>query len=157
MKIWPYDSFEIETSMTLDEVVNKLEAKTEPKSWFPSFFGDHRPFQGEVSREGFKIIGSIRYHNSFLPVVRGSFKQGLSGITVTIKMRLHLLVIVFLCVFCAIMLNSMEFFRLFKAGVPIHPMDLIPVSFLVFPWAIAYLGFWFEANKQKQVLMDILK
>ncbi len=156
MKLWPSDSFEIRTSLSLEEVVRRLEAEIEPPKWF-GFFRKHKKFQGDVSREGFKISRYIRYGNSFLPVVRGSFQPGPSGISVNIRMRLHPLVIIFMCIWCVAIIGSMmNFSGLFDKNLQLHPIRLVPVAFLVFPWAMASAGFWFEATKQKRILTDIL-
>jgi len=157
MKLWPYDSFEIETSLTIEAVVHRLAAVTEPAKWFSLPFGKHRAFQGAVSREGFKVTRFIRYRNSFLPIVHGTFRQGPSGTTVLLRMRLHLFVAVFICLWSILMLGSLGFFQVFKSGPELHPIDFIPVAFLAFPWAIGNLPFWFEANKKKKMLIDVLK
>lgn len=154
MKRWPSDSFEIQTSMSLEEIIERLNAEIEHSG----LFRQHKAFQGEISREGFKITRSIRSHNFSLPIVRGSFKPGQSGVSVAIKMGLHPLATIFLCVWYACILGFMgDFIKLLKGRVQIHPTDFIPIVLLIFPWAMASAGFWFEAKEEKQMLINILK
>ena len=37
------------------------------------------------------------------------------------------------------------------------PMLLIPFAMLMFGWALAAGGFWFEANKTKPILVEMFK
>ncbi len=78
MRLWPSDSFEIETTMSPEEIVASLNAEIDPAKWFRHSPG-HKTFQGDISRDGFKITRVIHYRNSFLPIIRGTFRPGQSG------------------------------------------------------------------------------
>ena len=147
MKLWPSDSFEIQTSMSIEEIIERLEAEIEPSG----FSHQHKAFQGEISREGFKITRFLRYPNAFLPIVRGTFKPGQSGVSVAIKMGLHPLATIFMCAWYACILGFMgDFLKLLKGQVQIHPTDFIPIVLLIFPWAMTSTGFWFEAKRKNK-------
>jgi len=123
MKLWPSDSFEIQTSMSIEEIIERLEAEIEPSG----FSHQHKAFQGEISREGFKITRFLRYHNSFIPIVRGTFKPGQSGVTVAIKMGLHQLATIFMCAWYACILGFMgDFIKLLKGQTSLSPKKWTP-------------------------------
>lgn len=91
--------------MPLEDIVRKLEAHIEPVKWF-RISRDHKPLQGEVSREGFKIT---RLPEFFLPIIRGTFKLGQPGVKVIIRNGLHAFVTAFMCVwFSGVCLGILE-------------------------------------------------
>jgi hypothetical protein len=49
MKFWPSDTFEIETTMSLDAILAALGSKFEPKKFF-RFTSNHAPFDGQATR-----------------------------------------------------------------------------------------------------------
>jgi len=136
--------------LSLEQIIERLKAETEPTKWVASI-DKHKVFEGEITNEGFKISRFIgKDQNCFLPIVHGSFKQKASGVSVVIKMRLHLFVMIFMCVWCAVICWSMRNFMVDTIG-------FIVIGFLnVFPWAVASAAFWIEAKKQKQMLIKIL-
>ena len=97
MTLWPYYSFDIKTTLSLEESVASLSSEIEPKKWF-RFFAKHKIFQGVISRDGFEVTRIIHYSNSFLPVIHGTFRSGLNGTIVTIRMRMYSAVTAFMCV-----------------------------------------------------------
>ncbi len=87
--------------------------------------------------------------NDLLAVVCGSYKPGPSGVTVLVKMRPSIIVIIFMCLACAIMIGSREsFVELLNPGY---------LGILMIVMVIMHLVFWSEAEKQKQMLINILK
>ncbi len=156
MKLLPYDKFEIQTSLTLEETITALKAQVEPKKWMRWFSRDHAIFEGDISRDGFKIVRIIHYRNSFMPVIRGTFKQSQNGINVMIRMGLHPFVMAFMCVWF-----GSVFFGLLAAGAGLDSNKLslsIPLLImLIFGWVMVYGGFWFEARKAKPQLLSILR
>lgn len=158
MKLLPYDKFEIQTSLTLEETVMALKAQVEPRKWLRALSGNKTAFEGEVSRAGFKIMRIIKYRNSFLPIIKGTFNQGQNGTIVKIRMGLHPLVIVFMSVWFGGVI-----FGLFAIGaglasnkISLSAPLLIPLGMLFFGWAMVAGGFWFEARKAKPQLLSIL-
>ena len=158
MKLLPYDKFEIKTSLTLEETITALKAQVEPRKWLRWFSRDHAIFEGDVSRDGFKIMRIIHYRNSFMPVIKGTFKQSQNGINGIIKIGLHPFVIAFMCIWFGGVI-----FGLFAivAGLASNKIALsapllIPLGMLFFGWAMVAGGFWFEAIKVKPQLLSIL-
>lgn len=158
MKFWPSDKFEIETTMLPQDIVASLNSNVEPKKLY-RMSKEHAPFQGNISPDGFKIIRIIHYRNSFLPVIKGRFLPGDSGIKVAIRMELHPLVALFMLVwFGGIGLGLLAaIVRLLNGHTLPYPMLLIPSAMLVVGWAITLCGFWFEVKKQKKMLIEMLK
>jgi hypothetical protein len=129
MKLWPTDRFEVETTMSVDDVVEALKTKIEPKRWF-RLSPSHASFQGTISRDGFKITRIIQYRNSFLPIVTGRFLPGNSGIKVAIRLGLHPLVVAFLCVwFGGVGIAAIAaIFVLLTRQTQAAPLLLIPIG-----------------------------
>ena len=158
MKFWPSDRFEIETTMSPEEIVAALNSKIEPKKLF-RFSSDHAPFHGDISRDGFRITRAIHSMNSFLPVVTGKFLPGDSGIKVAIRLGLHPLITAFMCIwFGGVGLGVIAALAGLLSGQALaSPMLLIPFGMLVSGWAVVSGGFWFEAKKQKPMLVEMFK
>ena len=156
MKFLPYDRFELETQMDSKAIIEAMKTKIAPRKLF-RFSSDHAPFQGEISSDGFEIIRIIHYRNSFLPVICGKFQPNASGTRIIIKMRLHAFVAFFMCVWfggvglgCFVLLNSV-----FNGQKIMSLAMLIPFGMLIFGWALVSGGFWFEAKKQKPMLVEM--
>lgn len=149
MKLWPSESFEIETSISQREVVAFLKSEIDPKEW--SIF--------EISSDGFTIARKIDYRNSSLPVVRGTFRPGKAGITVVITMQLYPRVIAFLY-FCFGFLALSGVFLIIGSLIWEVPPSfglLAPFIMLFIGWGFFSAGFWFEVKKQKPILLKFFQ
>ncbi len=102
MKLWPWESFEIETAMTVDDAVAALAAVTEQERGF--HFVTEKQFLGRVSRDGFKFKpvlphifgGMMRTWNPEGPIVVGRFTPGATGLRIAVTMRITYAAIAFL-------------------------------------------------------------
>ena len=154
MKLLPFDTFEFQTSLTLEETITVLKAEVEPKKWFRWFTSKHAFFEGEVSREGFKIMRIINYRNSFLPIIRGTFKQSQNGINVIIRMSLHPFVLAFMCFWFGGVIFGL--FTVEDGAIRNNSLVAVPLLImLILGWVMVYGGFWFEARKAKPKLLSI--
>ena len=157
MKIWPSDRFEIKTQMSLETAVATIKSSIEPKKFF-RFSSGNAAFQGEVSYDGFKITRIIHYRNSFLPVVSGKFLPGNSGVRVVVHLGLHRLVSAFTCLWFGgvgfSIIRSVA--ELLSEQTPASLMLFIPFGMMIFGCALVSGGFWFEAKKQKSMLIKLL-
>jgi len=158
MRVWPSASFEIDTSMSVGDIIASLDSQTEPAErllYFP--FGPwapHRRFRGTISGDDFKIRPTF-YWNNFLPIIRGTFRPGASGTTIAITMGLHPFTTALLCVwFGGVGLGILAVLAGLSRGQT-DPMLLIPFGALLFGWALAFGSFWFEANKTKSILFKM--
>src|SRR5207248_141730 len=118
---------------------------------------DHAAFQGTFTPQGFKITRIIHHRNSFLPVILGEIVRGPLVTTVHVKMRLHRFVAGFTAfwfvgVLCGI---GAVLATIFSHRPQLSPMLLIPVGMLVFGTVLVSASFWFEAKKQKPLLIQM--
>ena len=150
MKYWPADTFEIESSLPRGEVIERLGRNIEPRKIL-RFFGKHVYFQGRVDSSGFEVTRIIKYRNSFLPIIKGNFADHDSGTTITITMQLQPLVVAFMCVWFGL---AGLFLLGFALAASVGAIFVLPK--LLFGWALATGGFWFEAGKQKKFLISLL-
>jgi hypothetical protein len=100
---WPSREFDIDTRLAPAEIVERLRAIIEPGSRFLALFKRRKkPFTGEVSADGFKVMRLAYSRNGVLPVVTGRFEPGPIGTRVRIAMRLPRQVAVFLVLWFAV-------------------------------------------------------
>ena len=158
MKLWPSDRFEIATVLAREAIVAALNSRIEPRKRLRSS-SDHAPFQGEIARDGFRITRVIHYRNAFLPVVTGRFLSGPAGTRVNIRMSPHPVVTAFLWTWCSGLGLAMitVLGGLLHRQAPALPIMAIPFGMIVFGWALVSAGFWFEATKQKRMLIMMFK
>jgi hypothetical protein len=155
MNILPYYSFEIKSSLSVEESFAVLNSEVEPNKWF-RFSSNHKLFEGTVSREGFKIKRIINYRNSFLPVIYGTFTPGLNGTIVNIKMKMYSGVYVFMCFwFCAVGTGLFAGINQFHSSKVQQPDILIPLGMLLFGIVLVSGGFWFEVKQAIPILNRI--
>ena len=148
MKLLPYNTFEIHTSLSLEEIIAALKKEVEPKKFLRLSWRNYAFFEGDVSREGFKITRIIKYRNSFAPIIRGTFKQSPTGTSVLIRMSLHPFVIVFLCIWLGVFISC------FLAQH--YPLFVPVMIILIFISVMVLGGFWYEVQETKPKLISIL-
>lgn len=122
-----------------------LNANVEPRKALRVGW-QHKLYEGEVSREGFKITRLSHGEYTFPPVIHGAFRQGPRGVNVKIRMVPHPYVLtgmVGLLIFVAIAHNPLPFFA--------------QVVATIFVEAIFIGSFWAEAKKAKKELLDIFQ
>lgn len=158
MKILPYDYYEIQTSLNIDEIVASLQLEVEQKKWL-RFSRQHKLFEGRISLEGFKINRIIHSHNSFFPIIRGRFQETELGTRVKVRMSLFLYSMLFMCFWFGVLLwgifaTSIGYFFDKPVFLPALPFAFL---FLVIGWIMMSYGFWKEAKKAKALLNEIIR
>jgi hypothetical protein len=94
MTFIPYYRFVIETSLSAEKVMEKLQQVIQPKKFWPHPFSDDRKqFEGTISKDGFRVVRNIYYLNSFIPFIKGRFDSSDSGTRIIITMSIHPLVV----------------------------------------------------------------
>lgn len=156
MKFWPYDSFEIKTTMSEDEIVTLLNSEIKPRKT-RSFFTNDTGFKCDVSLNGFKIIRIIHYQNGFQPIITGTFSKEKSGTTIKVNMELHPMVRIFMYIWLGFTgIGALTTTATLLSGhTSLSPMSLIPFVMLIFGCVLTSASFWFEAKKQKPLLFEI--
>jgi hypothetical protein len=144
--------------MSPEEIVSVVNSNIVPRLSFHLSSAD-APFQGTISRDGFKMSRTIYYRNCFRPLVSGAFLPCDSGIKVAVRMNLDPFVTVFMCIwFGGVGLFWLIMFASVVSGnTPVSSDFFVPFGMLVFGWAVASCGFWIEAKKQKQMLIQMFK
>jgi len=161
MMLLPTENITYKTRLKEEEIIKRLSDIIEPEKPIRfSFFysGSIKSYQGQISGQTFDITRIIRYRNSFLPRIKGVIEKDYDAIRIKVKMRLHILVIVFLCFWCGafgpISINVLaQSFR----NSQFNPENLIPVGMLLFVYGMTMAGFKFESNKSKKDLQKIFQ
>lgn len=155
MPFLPWDSFDFETAMSPEEILTTLKARVEPKKVFRFSSEGAADFEGTVAEDGFTINRIIRYHNGFLPIVTGKFRQGKAGTIIAIEMRLHRFAAAYMSVWfgglgagAVLMLCKGEGTQLVVGLLGVAVM--ITLGLLLMNWP-----FWYEAKKQKAMLLEM--
>lgn len=159
LKLWPSESFEIETTKSRAEMVETLSVHVEPKKIY-RFFSEHTTFEGAVTQDGFKIRPIMRIRNPCLPIITGKFRTGKSGITVAINMRLNAFVSVFLCVWFGFAgVGIMDCLAEMLTRQDTHYLSLLVslCTFILGCYAFIMFLFWSEAKKAKRLLSELFR
>ena len=101
MAFIPIEYLRYKVNLSKEEIINCLNTCVEPKNMF-HWFG--KPYFGEISENGFKIIRHSVMKNCFRPVIIGNMVHKDSCIYLEILMRPYLCVIPFMC----LLLGSIE-------------------------------------------------
>lgn len=149
MILLPSDTFQIQSPLTLEEAVSRLLGEVTPRKLSWKFWQNTAFFQGEVSREGFRIK-RISHSRNTRPIIRGAFKQAASGnVNVEVRIGVRPFDIIVMCIIFVIWAKVM----LADPAVPFF----VPAAFLILIWIIFLAGFWSEAKKAKKELFNIFQ
>ncbi|SHF35155.1 hypothetical protein [Chryseobacterium vrystaatense] len=153
MKYLPFERIIYRTNLSEQEVVKRLSDFIEPKkfSWGKK---TTKEYEGFVTNSSFEINRIIDYRNSFLPQISGTFKEN-NGVTqIEVTMKLHVLVLVFLIVWCGFALLFLIGMGV-AVGIAEEKISLvlfIPVFMLLFVYALTMFGFKSESKKSREFL-----
>lgn len=161
MKYLPAEYITYKTKLTATEVLQRLEDSIEPvKVLRLGLFNrsETKPYQGKVAGSTFNISRIITYRNSFLPMINGNIENTFDGSLIKVKMRLHVAVIVFLCIWCGIMgLVGIAFLSQSFGSKNFDPMILIPFGMLLFVYTMTMLAFKYESRQSKTDLQSLFE
>lgn len=159
MKILPYDTSIISTSDSLPIVLQRLNAKVEPRKLFRlSLFTRYAPYEGTISEEGFRInriITSTRNRNPFLPIIRGRFEVQSHQTLIHLQMSISIFPKAFV-IFWYSGWYSILIFDILTGSTPLHMAILpgaMPMPFLI----ISLVAFWSEVNRSRSELSQIIQ
>src|SRR5688572_27230366 len=145
MILLPFENITYKTKLMKAEVRSRLNNMVEPRKMFRFSRGSSKPYEGTIEANGFDIKRLISYRNSFLPVIIGTIQSGISGTTIHVKMRMHISVILFSCVWCFFVgIAAFAFLPKVINGEEDWQTGLIPFGMLAFMYAITMGGFKFE-------------
>ena len=159
MNLLPYEHFTIETYLGAEEGGRRLAHSVEPKKVIRWFSTNHKPYEGDVTSDSFKISRIIHYRNSFLPQITGSIRSDLGRTLVEIRMALHPVVLVFLVLWLAffgsIFVGSFQSF-VADPGSNASPL-VVGVPLMIVMLVVVIAAFKFESSKSKKFLRGLLE
>lgn len=161
MNFLPKENIVYKTKLKEEEILKRLSDLIEPEKTFRfNVFSNNslKSYEGQIKGNTFQIKRIINYRNSFLPRVTGLIEKDFDGLTIKVKMRLSIFVIIFLCFWCGAV--GLGFLFALKQGAPesqFNPVKLIPLGMLTFVYLMTMLGFKFESNKAKKDLQAAFK
>lgn len=149
MKYLPAEDLTFQSKLKEAELLQRLKDNVEPvriRFWLFTR-RETKPYQGKVVGSTFNISRIISYRNSFLPRISGSIENTFSGSLIRVKMKLHIAVIIFLCIWCGIM-GTVGFVFLSPTfgSTDFDPMTLIPLGMLVVFYVVVMLAFKYESK-----------
>jgi hypothetical protein len=155
MTFLPFETIVIETALTKEETISNLIRNIEPEKTFRFFNkSDTKDFEGKLRGNEFEIKRIINYQNSFLPIIRGRVETIATGTRITINMRLHALVIIFMAVWFSFI---GLFFIIDLSSEDSSETLLFPLGMLLFGYVLTMAGYLFESYRTKEILTDITK
>jgi hypothetical protein len=157
MKYLPIENIIFKTSLKEDEIIRRLSDCIEPEKTFRfSVFSSSsaQSYEGQINGSSFTINRIIGYRNSFLPRINGVIERDLDGLTIKVKMRLHIFVIVFLCIWCG---GCIAFLIQAFDNSAFNQATLIPFGMLIFIYALTMGGFKYESYKSKKDLQALFE
>ncbi len=152
MKLIPFTKYYIDVESDEASIKDRLNQHVENfwkngKAWKKSTI-----FTGELTEEGFVIRRNIKYQNSFLPVLIGSFEKHGSKTRVRITARMFILTNIFMVVWLACALFGMLVTVFTKEATV-----FIPLLMFTFGWALMSGGFWFEFPRTIKELKRVIE
>jgi hypothetical protein len=156
MTFLPFETIIIETPLTKDETIFNLTNNIEREKTFRlSNKSNTKVFEGQLTANEFEIKRIINYRNSFLPIVKGRIDTIGTRTRLTINLKLHIGVMIFMAVwFCFVGLFVTASLSSRKG---IGEIFLFPVGMLIFGYALMMGGYLFESKRTKEILTDITK
>ena len=161
MKYLPAEDITFQSKLKEAELLQRLKDSIEPERAFR--FGlfqrrETKPYQGKVVGSSFNISRIISYRNSFLPRISGNIENTFSGSLIRVKMRLHVAVIVFLCIWGGIVGTvGIAFLSQAFGHTDFDPMALIPLGMLVVFYVVVMLAFKYESNQSIADLQSLFE
>jgi hypothetical protein len=156
----PFLKLTISSPLGLDVVQTRLAEQVEPHKlirWRSD--ANTKAYQGTVTSNSFKILRIIGYRNSFLPVIEGTFERKLSKTEITVKMRLHKVVAVFMFLWIGILSTFYVYPMMIGSASKEFPFPLIviPIGMAVFGYVLTVASFTFEARKSKKFFEELFQ
>jgi hypothetical protein len=149
MKYLPTENITFKSKLKTEEIDQRLSQLIS---------GSARKYEGEINGLDFEIKRIIDYRNSFLPRIKGVSVRDFDGATIKVKMRLHISVIVFICIWC----SGVGFGLIFVlAQIIIHQtfsaVVFGPLAMLVFMYVMTMGAFKNESKRSKKDLQTLFE
>src|SRR5262244_4004719 len=100
MKLLPFENYFLDSKLSADEIISRLQNQMEPRKYARFTFlkdqNSYKPYEGKIEANRFWINRIIRTRNAFLPMISGEIEKNGFGSRVRIKMRMMTIAIVFM-------------------------------------------------------------
>jgi hypothetical protein len=162
MKFLPYERLKINTTLSSQEVLTRLDNVIEPRHFFRFFGTGKKPYEGKVEGVHFEVSRIIGYRNPFLPIIKGDIQTEISGCVTYISMQPHILVIVFStfwlgCAGLLFLVSLASIISSFGQNSAIDPsLLLLSGGMFAFGYALLLGSFKFESAKSKKFFRELL-
>ncbi len=132
MNLFPYARQTIHTSLSREQVYERLSSRVLSRQPLCNFYRPLEYFCGSVHWDSFQIYHSIKdRRNSFSPQIRGTITSREGGTELHLSMALHPIVAVFLKFFLFVIL-----FFLILGAVGCFIKQEMPLEFFLYPLGI---------------------
>lgn len=164
-KILPFEALVYHSKLNKEELIAHLQNEIEAEKSF-SFgaksFSYSKPYIGNIYNDRFEIKRAITYRNSFLPVIKGTIKNDLSGSKINVKMNLIDFVKVFMIIWLGgvsmgCIASAYSLFFGYNTNSETGFFMFIPFIMLLFGIAMVCFGFKTESKKSITDLEEILQ
>ncbi len=145
MKWLPAENIIFTTSLSEAEVIKRLSVLLETGKVRRTIFGPDtkKRYSGKLEGSAFSIQRIINYRNSFLPQIKGTIQNDFDGTTINLQMRLSVLVIIFLCIWCGGVMIGL----LASLSRGLSTATLIPAGMLLLVYLITMAAFKIESKR----------
>ena len=153
----PREEFTIRTDKSPEEVLRILNDVTGVKMKFFIFMMTQiKAFYGIIGIDWFAIYPGTNYINHFIPIFKGKIIPNETGSEIIVSSRQRLTARVFIVIWCLFSLTIALVLALNWSSLT--NAFLIPIIFIFpcFGWFLSLYGFWFEENKAKEKLCQLL-
>ena len=159
MTFLPYEDLVYKSNLPESELRLRISQNIEKKKTYRiGYLTKHtKPYEGYLHGNNFEINRIINYRNSFLPQVKGKIIESNEGTLIYVKMRMHILVYIFLVIWCTGV--GYAFISILTVSIIAHkfePVVFIPLGMLILGFILPTGAFKFESNRTKKDLEKIL-
>lgn len=161
--IIPFSKFVIQTELSPSEIQRAISNMTEPKrdaiTYMTTFRDEHKPFEGEVAEDHFRIQRIIKYRSPFLPLIDGFVRSENHCSVVQIKMKLRFFVSAFLTLWLGLVggLAVIAVFSKLIGGKPYIAPLISGIGMCGLVYTICVVDFSVNARRSYSLLKTALR
>jgi len=149
MRIIPWDSFKIDSSLNAELLCTRLRENTESITFVPSRIGNgSAPFRGQVHRDGFRLTARSSIPLLRMPEMHGHFLENDNGTAVYVQMIPGTLLMVIQAIVFSILSVIM-----FDTGMQVFTTA---AAMVLAAWFSSIFGFWLDAGASRRELQSLV-
>jgi hypothetical protein len=161
MAFAPYENIILESDLSYNEILNRIQKIIEPKRFiFSRLFkkNNGKTYEGELFENKFKMRRIILYTNSFIPIIYGTIITESNKTKIYIRMKLHIFVKIFMCLWFGFFISFfLPDIRLFISNMELNVFPLTPVIVILFGYIFMIGSFKAESRKSKIYLGELFE